>query len=402
LEQRVDDADEFGHLVTGTLPDGLAPGSAEEQAALLAVLDEMFDDQGLSDAPLIATYLHGMPGGVGHLVIGLHGMSGDVASREILLADLFTAFGQRLAGQDIVLQPVSTSWGQWSQRCAALAAHPAVLHSSGYWLDGASKATLRVATSATSPPRPQDLVKFASVLAESQTNDVENVRRQLRVPMDHILLAALGRTIAGAIGEGAIAVDLEGQGRSVLKPDLDLRRTVGFVSTLYPVALPCSTVIGGRSLLDQVRETLDGVPHYGIGYGLLRYLHAPTSRLLGADPPADVFFSYVGTIAQLPVAEDAPVQLHADTAMPVRETIPGLGHALELRAYRSGDLLHLDWWYDTRRLESSAVESLARSLPNELDDLVAEVLAEDGIDSAGDELELIDLSSVETGSELHA
>jgi phthiocerol/phenolphthiocerol synthesis type-I polyketide synthase E len=88
--------------------------------------------------------------------------------------------------------------------------------------------------------------------------------------------------------------------------------------------------------------------------------------------------------------------------MPVRETIPGLGHALELRAYRSGDLLHLDWWYDTRRLESSAVESLARSLPNELDDLVAEVLAEDGIDSAGDELELIDLSSVETGSELHA
>ncbi|MCW2730961.1 MAG: polyketide synthase family protein [Mycobacterium sp.] len=401
-EQHVEEADEFNKLSTRTLPDGTAPGTAEERAALLAVLDEMSQDGELSDAPLIATYVHGVANGAGHLVIGLHGMSGDVASREILLADLFTAFGQRLAGQDIVLQPVSTSWGQWSQRCAALAAHPAVLSSRGYWLDSVSKATLRVAKSATSPPRPQDLVKFASALTGAQTSEVENARRELRVPIDDILLAALGRTIGGVVGEGAIAVDLEGQGRSVLKPDVDSRRTVGFLSTVYPVALACSTATDARSLIQDVRETLGGVPHYGIGYGLLRYLHAPTSRLLGANPPADIFFSYVGTIAELPVAEDAPVQLHADTAMPVRETIPGLGHALELRAYRSGDQLHLDWWYDTRRLEPAVVESLARRFPGELSDLVADVFAEDGFDSAGDDLELIDLSSVETGSELHA
>jgi phthiocerol/phenolphthiocerol synthesis type-I polyketide synthase E len=401
-EQQVDDADEFAHLSTRTLPDGTGSGSADEREALLAVLDEMFQDQSLADAPLTATYVHGASGGAGYLAIGLHGLSGDVASREILLADLFTAFSQRLAGQDIALSPVSTTWGQWSQRCAALATHPAVLQSLGHWLDGASKATLRVAKSATSPPGPQDLVKFASLLTDSQTGEIENARRELRVPTDDLLLAALGRTIAGVVGEGTIAVDLEGQGRSVLKPDVDVRRTVGFLSTHYPVALPCSIATGARGLVDDVRETLGAVPHYGIGYGLLRYLHAPTSRLLGADPPADIFFSYVGTVPELPVAEDAPVQLDADTAMPVRETISGLGHALELRAYRSGGLLHLDWWYDTRRLESAVVESLARQLPSDLTDLVEDLLAEDGIDSAGDELELIDLSSVETGSELNA
>jgi phthiocerol/phenolphthiocerol synthesis type-I polyketide synthase E len=188
----------------------------------------------------------------------------------------------------------------------------------------------------------------------------------------------------------------------VLKPDVDVRRTVGFMSTIYPVALPCSTATDARTALDEVRERLSAVPHYGIGYGLMRYLHAPTSRLLGADPSADVFFSYLGTIAGLPLAGDAPVQLDDDTAMPVRETMSGLGHALELRGYRSGGRLHLDWWYDTRRLESAVVESLARHLHGELADLVAELIAEGDIDSAGDELELIDLSSVETGSELNA
>ena len=122
------------------------------------------------------------------------------------------------------------------------------------------------------------------------------------MPIDEILLAALGRTIAATVGDGAVAVDLGGPGRSVLKPDVDLRRTVGWFTTVYPVALTCAKGDGAsaRQLLDDVHDTLNAVPHYGIGYGLLRYLYAPTARLLGAARPADIFFSYVGTIPDLP------------------------------------------------------------------------------------------------------
>ena len=73
-------------------------------------------------------------------------------------------------------------------------------------------------------------------------------------------------------------------------------------------------------------------------------------RVLGGTRPAEIFFSYVGTIPELPsvTAGDAPIQLDTDTAMPVREALPGLGHAVELRVYRTSGALHLDWWYDTR------------------------------------------------------
>ena len=122
------------------------------------------------------------------------------------------------------------------------------------------------------------------------------------MPIDEILLAALARTIAATVGDGAVAVDLGGPGRSVLKPDVDLRRTVGWFTTVYPVALTCATGqdASARQLLDEVHDTLKAVPHYGIGYGLLRYMYAPTARLLGATRPADIFFSYVGTIPDLP------------------------------------------------------------------------------------------------------
>ena len=152
--------------------------------------------------------------------------------------------------------------------------------------------------------------------------------------------------------------------------------------------------------MDDVHDTLKGVPHYGIGYGLLRYIYAPTARLLGATPPADIFFSHVGTIPDLPSqpSGDAPIEFDADTAMPVREVVSGLGHAVELRVYRCAGVLHLDWWYDTRRLGPTAVESLAQQFAATLIELTREALTEDEIDSTSEELALVDLSSSDVGT----
>jgi phthiocerol/phenolphthiocerol synthesis type-I polyketide synthase E len=398
-EQQVGEAQEFTELATRSLGDDAAVGSAEER--VFAILKEQIRSQDLSGAPLSATYIRGLPSGPCYLAMSLHGMVSDNASRDILLADIFTAFGQRLSGEDIALQPVTTPWREWSQRCAALAAHPAVVESRDFWLENATKATLRIAGSEASQPGPEDMVRLSSTLTAEQTGEIDDARRRLRLPIDEILLGALSRTIAATVGDGAIAVDLGGQGRSVLKPDVDLHRTVGWFTTVYPVALPCANGQdpSARQLLADVHDTLKAVPHYGIGYGLLRYMYAPTARLLGAARPADIFFSYVGTIPELPsvLPDDAPVQFDHDTAMPAREAIPGLGHAIELRVYRSAGVLHLDWWYDSRRVEAAMAESLAKGLSIALLELTREAIAEDEIGSASGELALVDLSSTDIG-----
>jgi len=174
---------------------------------------------------------------------------------------------------------------------------------------------------------------------------------------------------------------------------------VGWFTTVYPVALTCAKAdeASAKQLLDDVHTTLHAVPHYGIGYGLLRYLYAPTARLLGAARPADVFFSYVGTIPDLPslLSDAVPVQFDADNVMPVRDAIPGLGHAIEFRVYRSIGVLNLDWWYDTRRVEAATAQSFADGFAKALMELTREALAEDEMDSDIDELALVDLSSTD-------
>jgi phthiocerol/phenolphthiocerol synthesis type-I polyketide synthase E len=395
-EQVVGEPVDLAELATLDLPDDVAPGSPQEREALLGILDEQMREQDPSSQPMIATYIRGVQGGSCYLALSVPAIAADNASRDILLTDIFTAFGQRQAGDEIALQPITTPWAEWSQRCAALAVHPAVVESRDFWLQTVQSANLRVAGDATQGvPGVADLARFATTLPVAETTEIDDARRRLRVPIDEMLLAALGRTVAATVGDGSVAVDLTGQGRSVLKPDIDLRRTVGWFTTIYPVALNCAKGDGAsaKHALDDVHKTLAAVPHYGIGYGLLRYLYAPTARLLGGTRPADIFFNYIGTIPDLPaLGDDVAVKFDTDTALPVREAIPGLGHAIELRVFRSGGVLHLDWWYDTRRVGAANVQSLADGFAQALLELIREALAEDEMDSGSDEMELVDLS----------
>ena len=83
--------------------------------------------------------------------------------------------------------------------------------------------------------------------------------------------------------------------------------------------------------------------------------------------------------------------------MPVRDKVPGLGHAIELRVYRSSGGLHVDWWYDTRRLQQAKVEALAERFPAALTELIEEAMASSRAASesggATEELGLVDLSA---------
>ncbi|OBK32125.1 polyketide synthase [Mycobacterium sp. 1245111.1] len=392
-EQVIAEPGDFADLATRSLPEDIKPGTPQERDALLSTLIDVVRQQDPSN-PLIATYVSGVPGGSSYLAISVRAIVADNASRDILLTDIFTAFGQQLAGEEIVLQPVTTPWTEWSQRCAALAVHPAVVESRDYWLKTASAATLKVASEQTAgAPSLPDLARSASSLTVAETTEIDDARRRLRVPIEEMLLAALGRTIAHQVGDGTVAVDVSGEGRSVLKPDVDLRRTVGWFNTIYPIALSCAKDDGAKQLLADVHNTLTAVPHYGIGYGLLRYLYAPTARQLGAAAPADIFFSYIGTIPDLPpLGDDVAVRFDSDTALPVREAIPGLGHGIELRVFRTAGVLHLDWWYDSRRVDAATVQSLADRFSRDLLDLIREALAADEMDSGSDEMELVDLS----------
>ena len=111
---------------------------------------------------------------------------------------------------------------------------------------------------------------------------------------------------------------------------VDLTRTVGWFTSLYPVRLDPGlldleeALSGGPALgraLKTIKEQLRAVPGKGLGYGLLRYLNDETAAELAGAPAPQLGFNYLGRFAAGADGADwAPANLdeRADKVRPRR------------------------------------------------------------------------------------
>ena len=335
-----------------------------------------------------------------YLAISVHGIVGDNASREILLTDIFTAFsataggrGHRAAtGHHIVARMVAAL--RRAGHASRGPGQPRLL--AGHRDEGRPCAW--PARRSTEPPGADDLVRLSSTLTVAETGEIDDARRRLRLPIEEILLAALGRTIAATVGDGAVAVDLGGPrpfGAQTRRRPAPHGRLVHHHLSRAPRLRERSATSSASQLLDDVHDTLNAVPHYGIGYGLLRYMYAPTARLLGARALRRHLLLLRGhdSRAAVGVSRRRPCSSTPTRRCRCARRCPGLGHAIELRVYRTAGVLHLDWWYDSRRLEPADGGIACRAVPGRADGTDQ---GGDGrrtkCDSAGEELALVDLS----------
>ncbi len=119
--------------------------------------------------------------------------------------------------------------------------------------------------------------------------------------INDVLLTALARSVESWTGNRRILINLEGHGREDLFDGVDLTRTLGWFTTIYPVQLELPESRLPQDALKAVKEQLRGVPQRGIGYGLLRYL-AGEERDFSSPPvpepsslqDPEIVFNYFG------------------------------------------------------------------------------------------------------------
>ncbi|HEY4455076.1 MAG TPA: amino acid adenylation domain-containing protein [Pseudonocardiaceae bacterium] len=240
------------------------------------------------------------------LLLVAHHLAVDGVSWRILLEDLATAYHQAMRGAPVALPAKTTALRDWSARLAEQARSAELTAQIPYWT-GVLADSGRQAL-----PLDHEIDPASDTYAEggavARTLDAETTGELLRsagqASAHELLLTALGRALAEWIGGDRVVVDTEGHGREPLDEDGDLSRTVGWFTTIYPLALP----VGGTpsAALRQVRESIRAVPGAGQGAGLLRYgrSDAATEQLRALPQPL-VCFNYLGQVDQS-FAGDSP------------------------------------------------------------------------------------------------
>ncbi|MFF3671270.1 amino acid adenylation domain-containing protein [Microtetraspora malaysiensis] len=305
------------------------------------------------------------------LLIAIHHLAVDGVSWRILLSDLETAYRQAAAGEPIRLGPKSTSFRDWALRLHEHAAAGGFDHELDYWR---RMRELAVGVS----PLPLD-ARGDNVAGDLRTVtsrlDAELTQRLLRdVPevyrtrMDDVLLSALGRALTEWSGGDRVLVEMEGHGREELFPDVDLSRTVGWFTTVSPLALH---VPGGGwgEVLRSVKEQIRAVPRRGLGYGALRHL-SPCGGDLRDDPRPQVAFNYLGRMDATTPGGLFPRMLPTPEGTE-RDPHQVRGHLLEVNAVVREDRLEIRWSYSGRLHHEKSVAALADRMAAALEEIVA-------------------------------
>ncbi|MFT3764372.1 MAG: condensation domain-containing protein [Minicystis sp.] len=357
----------------------------DRRAAIESLAAEAQRSLSLESGPIVRVVSFDLGADVpGRLLVVIHHLAVDGISWRVLLEDLWTAYWQRRRGEPIHLPPKTTSFQRWAELLHAHAASEAVQSERAHWIAPARREAARLPVDLRRGDNTEATVRRVtlSLSAEETESLIRRVPEVYRTQINDVLLTALAQALAPWTGSPVLLVDLEGHGREDRFPDVDLTRTAGWFTTLFPVLLELAADAGVGESLKAVKEQIRAVPGRGLGYGLLRWVSADPEVV--AMPRAEVVFNYLGQFDHrgAPVTVDREASSDMPSVVPARES-PGpsrspnarRAHLLEVNASISDGRLDVAWSYSESVYRRRTVEALAEAYMDALRALIAHCLS---------------------------
>uniref|UniRef100_UPI003BA2F6AC amino acid adenylation domain-containing protein n=1 Tax=Pseudomonas canadensis TaxID=915099 RepID=UPI003BA2F6AC len=348
------------HAESVTTP-GLWQTQVADDAELAALCDEAQRSLDLGQGPLLRAALVTMADRAQRLLLVVHHLAVDGVSWRILLEDLQQAY------RNVALPAKTSAYQRWAQQ---LQAHAQTLDDQlPYWQAQTASADLPC-------DNPQGGLqnrlgsKVEIRLSAEQTRQLlQDTPAAYRTQVNDLLLTALARVISRWSEQPTALIQLEGHGREDLFDTVDLSRTVGWFTSLFPVRLQADGELSAA--IKSVKEQLRAVPHKGIGYGLLRYLGTPEAReALSSLVAPRITFNYLGQFDRQ-FNESALFVPSTQGSGQAQDPEAPLANWLTVEGQVYGGELALQWGFSREMFDRATIQQLADDYQQELLALIA-------------------------------
>jgi amino acid adenylation domain-containing protein/non-ribosomal peptide synthase protein (TIGR01720 family) len=385
--------------------EGVAP--AERRVTIEQVAADAQGSLDLASGPIVRVVVFDLgPDAPSRLLFVIHHLAVDGVTWRFLTEDLWSAYRQALRGSPPKLPPKTTSFQRWAARLAEHARARDVEGERAHWIEVAHAPVDALPVDHRHGENTEASARHVVLsLSADETEDLlRRVPEAYRTQVADILLTALVQALARFTGSPRALIELEGHGREELLPDVDLTRTAGWFTAMFPVLLHLPDG-GPGAAIQAIKEQIRAVPDRGLGWGLLRYVAGDPE--LAAAPPAEVVFNYLGHF-DLAVPEPAvgaakpgappPADRPVATAPARESTGPShhpsarRAHVLELNASVTGGRLHVQWTYSENLHRRATVESIAQSYMDALRDLSAHCLSPEAGGATPSDFDMANLS----------
>ncbi|MBA4531487.1 non-ribosomal peptide synthetase [Brevibacillus halotolerans] len=314
----------------------------------------------LQDGPLVQLGLFQTSEG-DHLLIAIHHLVVDAVSWRIITEDFMNGYQQDLQGEPIAFTSKTDSYQKWAKSLLEYATSEEIQSELKYWQS-------MIAKELPALPRDskvgasyllKDVQEVAIQLTKEQTNKLlTDAHNAYNTQINDLLLTALALTIQEWAQTNSIAITLEGHGREDIGVDIDINRTVGWFTSMYPVVFDLQKQ-GIANAVKQVKEELRQIPNKGIGYGVVRYLSNQGSTELDLSSHAinpEISFNYLGQMDQSGQEEEYQLS-PLSSGQQISQMNQGL-FPINVSGIVVGNQLSIQISYDSQAYHDSTMEKL--------------------------------------------
>lgn len=369
------------------------PIGAEAKLTVKSVSDENMDNEikalqsslDIGKGPLIAAGLYHAPG-CDYLLLAAHHLAIDGVSWRILLEDLFEGYAALSDGKAIKLPAKTTSFLEWSIKQGQYASGKDVQKESGFWEKSLADLKVDLPLDIDSGPNIMETADVVTIDIDEETTGylLRDAHKAYGTEVNDLLITALMQIICKWTGSKSIAFTLEGHGREDVISDVDISRTVGWFTTMYPVVLNCPESNDLGDHVKYVKECLHTIPFRGFNFGVLKYLS-------GRDWPVNmgISFNYLGQLAASGLGGVLDLA-RADVPFTVDGRNPR-ANLIDIICAVKGSQLSINMVFSTNKHNKETIMKLAEKYREELVKIISHCMKPESFDVTPSDFKLAKL-----------
>ncbi len=301
--------------------------------------------------------------------IGLiaHHIVVDGVSWRILLEDLKSLFEQYSANEYATLSLKTDAYKVWAKELKTFSKSQELAKEMAFWkeLNNQSIPEFKVDTNTNEA---DNLNHVAFTLDADITEKLlTKTSKAYNTKIKDVLLTALARAISEIMGIEKSVVKMEGHGREEIIDKVDITRTVGWFTTIYPFVLDVSSSKNEIENLIGIKEDLRKIPNNGIGYGILKYL---SGEILTELKPS-IIFNYLGDFGNNDGGEEpSSLQFSSESIGENSNELNKADVLLDVSGVLLSDQLTMSIVFNERNYKTETIQRLADCFESNLSNLI--------------------------------
>ncbi|MFS1514462.1 amino acid adenylation domain-containing protein [Chengkuizengella sp. SCS-71B] len=307
-----------------------------------------------------------------HLLIVIHHLVIDGVSWRVLFEDLTSTYMQVMRNETLQLPKKTDSYLKWTNELKEIANDTKFLRKEkAYWNKFESSNIIPIPKDNEQVERKvkDNRTSKFHLSVEETTTLLTSVHKAYNTEMNDILLCALGLAMKKWTGENQFVISLEGHGREEIVKGINIGRTIGWFTSIYPVQLNMEHSTNLSNQIKHLKEELRQIPNKGIGYGMMKYLTSDDTKAkitLGIDP--EISFNYLGqfdTDVNTPLFESSPFSIGEEMSPNSDRK-----YILDIISSVENGMLNVSITYDINEYKNDTITHFASHMQESLDHII--------------------------------